>query len=192
MPQIGNGNAVAAQQAMRMQQQQSGQLRQAAEEGGAEKKLAAAAEEAAAAAGKERRAQVRATLRMHALPLTHCTCQIMHLRHPVHSCLVGVQALHKYKQKRKNLNFTKKIRYESRKQLAQARPRVKGQFVRMTPGGPELTLDSDAQVLLPPIHSVMLLSPRSLPCCHAAIAQLSERTCGLDEDLRSQRGLDIQ
>ena len=29
------------------------------------------------------------------------------------------------------LCFTKKIRYESRKQLAQARPRVKGQFVRM-------------------------------------------------------------
>lgn len=41
------------------------------------------------------------------------------------------QALHKYKQKRKNLCFTKKIRYESRKQLAQARPRVKGQFVRV-------------------------------------------------------------
>ena len=30
-----------------------------------------------------------------------------------------------------NLCFTKKIRYESRKQLAKARPRVKGQFVRM-------------------------------------------------------------
>jgi hypothetical protein len=30
-----------------------------------------------------------------------------------------------------NLNFTKKIRYESRKQLAQARPRVKGQFIRL-------------------------------------------------------------
>ncbi|KAK9808431.1 hypothetical protein WJX73_004780 [Symbiochloris irregularis] len=39
-------------------------------------------------------------------------------------------ALNKYKQKRKNLCFTKKIRYESRKQLAKARPRVKGQFVR--------------------------------------------------------------
>ncbi|KAK9817927.1 hypothetical protein WJX72_004443 [[Myrmecia] bisecta] len=44
-----------------------------------------------------------------------------------------MQALHKFKQKRKNLNFTKKIRYESRKQLAQARPRVKGQFVRVPP-----------------------------------------------------------
>ena len=29
------------------------------------------------------------------------------------------------------LCFTKKIRYESRKQLAQTRPRVKGQFVRV-------------------------------------------------------------
>ena len=34
------------------------------------------------------------------------------------------QALHKYMQKRKNLCFTKKIRYESRKQLAQARRRL--------------------------------------------------------------------
>lgn len=33
-----------------------------------------------------------------------------------------------------NLCFTKKIRYESRKQLAQARPRIKGQFVRMPSG----------------------------------------------------------
>ena len=33
-----------------------------------------------------------------------------------------------------NLCFTKKIRYESRKQLAQARPRIKGQFVRMGSG----------------------------------------------------------
>ena len=33
-----------------------------------------------------------------------------------------------------NLCFTKKIRYESRKQLAQARPRIKGQFVRMASG----------------------------------------------------------
>jgi hypothetical protein len=42
------------------------------------------------------------------------------------------QALNKYKAKRKNLNFTKKIRYETRKQLAQARPRIKGQFVKVS------------------------------------------------------------
>ena len=85
--------------------------------------------------------------------------------------MLVVQALHKYKQKRKNLNFTKKIRYESRKQLAQARPRVKGQFVRMTSGGPELTLDSDAQVLLPPLQSRVLLLPwisYLLLCCHCS------------------------
>ena len=40
-------------------------------------------------------------------------------------CLVSVQ----------NLRFTKKIRYENRKQLAQARPRLRGQFVRMDDAG---------------------------------------------------------
>merc|ERR1712188_241329 len=39
-------------------------------------------------------------------------------------------ALDKYRQKRKTLCFSKKIRYASRKQLAEARPRNKGQFVR--------------------------------------------------------------
>ncbi|KAK9843361.1 hypothetical protein WJX74_010916 [Apatococcus lobatus] len=42
-------------------------------------------------------------------------------------------ALQKYKQKRKNLCHTRKIRYEMRKQLAQARPRVRGQFVKTNP-----------------------------------------------------------
>ena len=41
-----------------------------------------------------------------------------------------------------NLCFTKKIRYESRKQLAQARPRIKGQFVRVPVGGSEAALGS--------------------------------------------------
>ena len=41
-------------------------------------------------------------------------------------------ALEKYRNKRRNLKFGKTIRYESRKQLAQARPRVKGQFVSMS------------------------------------------------------------
>lgn len=41
-----------------------------------------------------------------------------------------------------NLCFTKKIRYESRKQLAQARPRVKGQFVRVRSGDMEEVVDA--------------------------------------------------
>lgn len=45
--------------------------------------------------------------------------------------LLRDQALRKYKLKRQNLTYSKKIRYESRKQLAKTRPRVKGQFVRM-------------------------------------------------------------
>ena len=39
-------------------------------------------------------------------------------------------ALDKYRKKRNNLRFAKTIRYESRKQLAASRPRVKGQFVK--------------------------------------------------------------
>ena len=44
-------------------------------------------------------------------------------------------ALDKYRKKRNNLRFAKTIRYESRKQLAQTRPRVKGQFVKNQAGG---------------------------------------------------------
>jgi len=40
-------------------------------------------------------------------------------------------AYEKFRQKKKSLNFGKKIRYASRKQLAEARPRVKGQFVKV-------------------------------------------------------------
>uniref|UniRef100_A0A7N0UFJ1 Uncharacterized protein n=1 Tax=Kalanchoe fedtschenkoi TaxID=63787 RepID=A0A7N0UFJ1_KALFE len=39
-------------------------------------------------------------------------------------------ALIKFRQKRKDRCFEKKVRYQSRKQLAEQRPRVKGQFVR--------------------------------------------------------------
>ncbi|KAK4792111.1 hypothetical protein SAY86_022546 [Trapa natans] len=41
-------------------------------------------------------------------------------------------ALMKFRMKRKARCFEKKVRYESRKKLAEQRPRVKGQFVRQT------------------------------------------------------------
>jgi pseudo-response regulator 7 len=39
-------------------------------------------------------------------------------------------ALNKFRQKRKDRCFEKKVRYQSRKKLAEQRPRVRGQFVR--------------------------------------------------------------
>ncbi|KAI3799766.1 hypothetical protein L1987_35068 [Smallanthus sonchifolius] len=39
-------------------------------------------------------------------------------------------ALNKFRQKRKERCFEKKVRYQSRKKLAEQRPRVRGQFVR--------------------------------------------------------------
>ncbi|XP_068316175.1 two-component response regulator-like PRR73 [Pyrus communis] len=39
-------------------------------------------------------------------------------------------ALHKFRQKRKDRCFEKKVRYQSRKKLAEERPRVRGQFIR--------------------------------------------------------------
>ncbi|XP_006347516.1 two-component response regulator-like APRR5 [Solanum tuberosum] len=42
-------------------------------------------------------------------------------------------ALTKFRMKRKERCFEKKVRYESRKKLAEQRPRVKGQFVRHVP-----------------------------------------------------------
>lgn len=175
----GNGAAPMGQQALRMQhaqqQQQPGHYRPCNDGEAAEQKEGERAAEDAAAAGKERRAQVYTAdpnCLLHLRLCCHCAlwlavisalggplderlevarpcvqpCQLAQL---VKCSLCAAQALHKYKQKRKNLNFTKKIRYESRKQLAQARPRVKGQFVRMMPGGLELaTVDSDAQVAI--------------------------------------------
>ncbi|XP_073043545.1 two-component response regulator-like APRR7 isoform X2 [Primulina eburnea] len=41
-------------------------------------------------------------------------------------------ALNKFRQKRKERCFTKKVRYQNRKKLAEQRPRVRGQFVKKT------------------------------------------------------------
>lgn len=38
--------------------------------------------------------------------------------------------LKKYREKKKDRNFGKKVRYQSRKRLADQRPRVRGQFVK--------------------------------------------------------------
>jgi CCT motif len=43
-------------------------------------------------------------------------------------------AVERFRLKRKERSFHKKVRYESRKRLAESRPRVKGQFVKS--GGP--------------------------------------------------------
>ncbi|KAK9672353.1 hypothetical protein RND81_12G095200 [Saponaria officinalis] len=47
-----------------------------------------------------------------------------------HRSLQREAALNKFRLKRKERCFDKKVRYESRKKLAEQRPRVKGQFVR--------------------------------------------------------------
>ncbi|CAK9158244.1 unnamed protein product [Ilex paraguariensis] len=48
-------------------------------------------------------------------------------------------ALTKFRLKRKERCYEKKVRYESRKKLAEQRPRVKGQFVRQAHTEPQLT-----------------------------------------------------
>ncbi|KAL1557714.1 two-component response regulator-like APRR3 [Salvia divinorum] len=52
---------------------------------------------------------------------------------PSHRAMQREAALTKFRQKRKDRCFEKKVRYESRKKLAEQRPRVKGQFVRQLP-----------------------------------------------------------
>nr|XP_043613432.1 two-component response regulator-like APRR5 [Erigeron canadensis] len=47
-----------------------------------------------------------------------------------HRSMQREAALNKFRMKRKDRCFDKKVRYESRKKLAEQRPRVKGQFVR--------------------------------------------------------------
>ncbi|KAL0403276.1 UNVERIFIED_CONTAM: Two-component response regulator-like APRR5 [Sesamum radiatum] len=53
-----------------------------------------------------------------------------------HRSMQREAALNKFRLKRKDRCFEKKVRYESRKKLAEQRPRVKGQFVRQVPNEP--------------------------------------------------------
>ncbi|KAK1361130.1 two-component response regulator-like APRR5 [Heracleum sosnowskyi] len=52
-----------------------------------------------------------------------------------HRSMLREAALAKFRMKRKDRCFEKKVRYESRKKLAEQRPRVKGQFVRQLQTG---------------------------------------------------------
>ncbi|CAL1366529.1 unnamed protein product [Linum trigynum] len=56
-----------------------------------------------------------------------------HIPNSHHRSMLREAALNKFRLKRKERCFEKKVRYESRKKLAEQRPRVKGQFVRQAP-----------------------------------------------------------
>ncbi|KAJ8556263.1 hypothetical protein K7X08_023021 [Anisodus acutangulus] len=60
-----------------------------------------------------------------------------------HSTSQREAALMKFRLKRKDRCFDKKVRYESRKRLAEQRPRVKGQFVRQPQTGTQSLKDKD-------------------------------------------------
>lgn len=44
-------------------------------------------------------------------------------------------AIERFRAKRKQRNFEKKVRYTSRQRLAETRPRIKGQFVKASASG---------------------------------------------------------
>ncbi|KAI9097828.1 hypothetical protein K1719_025599 [Acacia pycnantha] len=54
-----------------------------------------------------------------------------------HRSILREAALNKFRLKRKERCYEKKVRYESRKKLAEQRPRVKGQFVRQVHPEPQ-------------------------------------------------------
>ncbi|KAH7839495.1 hypothetical protein Vadar_005006 [Vaccinium darrowii] len=63
---------------------------------------------------------------------------------PCHRSVQREAALYKFRLKRKDRCFDKKVRYESRKKLAEQRPRVKGQFVRHAQNEP-LPVETNGQ-----------------------------------------------
>jgi len=56
-----------------------------------------------------------------------------------------VAALNKFRQKRKERCFEKKVRYHSRKKLAEQRPRIRGQFVRQITSDAKAGIDCESK-----------------------------------------------
>ncbi|KAG6678382.1 hypothetical protein I3842_14G077600 [Carya illinoinensis] len=54
-------------------------------------------------------------------------------------------ALYKFRQKRKERCFEKRVRYQSRKKLAEQRPRIRGQFVKQTSSDNKAGLDCQSK-----------------------------------------------
>ena len=69
--------------------------------------------------------------------VTHQQEQFVRLGASATSAERRAEAIARYLKKRKDRNFEKKVRYASRKRLAEARPRIRGQFVRLKEGEEE-------------------------------------------------------
>ena len=69
--------------------------------------------------------------------MTHQQEQFVRLGASATSAERRAEAIARYLKKRKDRNFEKKVRYASRKRLAEARPRIRGQFVRLKEGEEE-------------------------------------------------------
>lgn len=76
-------------------------------------------------------------------PLSQCCPRVL-------SCPVP-QAYARYKEKRKTRHFGQKIRYQTRKALAESRPRVRGQFVRVPREGERSVWWPTCLHCLPPV-----------------------------------------
>lgn len=64
-----------------------------------------------------------------------------------HRSIQREAALTKFRMKRKDRCYEKKVRYESRRKLAEQRPRVKGQFVRQVQTESPSAVETDAQLV---------------------------------------------
>ncbi|MCD7452819.1 hypothetical protein HAX54_018260 [Datura stramonium] len=104
--------------------------------------------------------------------------------------LVRAAALTKFRQKRKERCFEKKVRYHNRKKLAEQRPRVRGQFVRkIEQNNPTNTADEMSHAIFPDLFtkvypledlcSVLNIFLFSIPrgVCYDPIARKELPTC---------------